>query len=82
MSKYTTQITLYELMADDFDWNISKSKKSRNGRGYDLQIFDYMGQKLLDEDDIHECAMESYAKACRQFLNFYETAKSRAEALS
>jgi hypothetical protein len=71
--KHTGEITLADLMAEDIDIWISKSKEF----GYDLQIDNDDG-KVLDEKGVHPYAMDSFADLCRRFLHFYDSAKARA----
>jgi hypothetical protein len=69
-------ITLYDLMAEDLDVWLVKSKDF----GFDLQIDDEVGKTIVDEKGIHPCAIESYAAMCRQFLKFYEKATTGVAA--
>lgn len=61
-------ITLYELMSEDLDVWICKNKTF----GFDLQIENEKGEKIVDEEAVHPYAMESYADMCRRFLHFYD----------
>lgn len=70
MSKSLNDVTLYELMAEDLDVWVSKSK----GHGFDMQIENEDGETIVNEKGVHPCAMESYAQMCRRFLSFYEAA--------
>lgn len=74
--KTTGDITLYDLMAEDLDVWVTKSK----GFGFDLQIDNEEGQTIVDEKGIHPFAMESYADMCRRFLHFYDAVKAKSEA--
>jgi hypothetical protein len=75
MNKFN-EITMYELMAEDLDVYVSKSK----GFGFDLQIDNEEGETVVDEKGIHPYAMESYADMCRRFLHFYDAVKAKSEA--
>jgi hypothetical protein len=70
-----TNITLYDLMAEDLDVWICKNKTF----GYDLQIDDKNGVTLVDEN-IHPVAAESFADLCRRYLAFYDNAVKREAA--
>lgn len=74
MNKFN-EITLYDLMAEDLDVYVTKSK----GFGFDLQIDNEEGETVVDEKGIHPYAMESYADMCRRFLNFYDKVKAKSE---
>jgi len=69
MNKTTiSDITLYELMGENFSAWLGKNKKF----GYDLFIegFDKDSPKI-EEEGIHPCAIDSFADFCKQFLYFY-----------
>jgi hypothetical protein len=66
--KTITNITLYDLMAEDMDVWITRNKDF----GYNLQIDDENGDTLIDDSFIHPCAAESLADFCRRYLNSYD----------
>lgn len=74
--KTLNDITLYDLMAEDLDVWVAKSK----GFGFDLEIENENGETIVDEKGVHPFAMESYADMCRRFLNFYDKVKAKTEA--
>ncbi|CAB4152188.1 hypothetical protein UFOVP685_27 [uncultured Caudovirales phage] len=65
-----TEITLYDLMAEDLDVWIKIDKKF----GFNLQIDDENGDILIDEEHIHPCAADSFANFCRRYLACYDRA--------
>jgi hypothetical protein len=69
-------ITLYDLMAEDLDVWVSKSK----GFGFGLQIDDEHGEPLVDEKGIHPAAADSFADFCRRYLASYDKANNQSEA--
>ena len=68
--KTMNDVTLYDLMAEDVDVWLTKSKDF----GFDLQIDDEEGSPLIDEKGIHPYAIDSFAALCRSFLSGYERA--------
>ncbi len=74
--KTLNQITLYDLMAEDLDIWISKSKKF----GFTMQIDDENGNLLVNEDHIHPCAADSFADFCRSYLASYDKASQQEAA--
>lgn len=68
--KKMTEITLYDLMAEDLDVWIVKGK----GFGFNLQIDDENGDILMDESDVHPNAAWSLADFCRRYLSVYDKA--------
>lgn len=68
--KTINEITLYDLMSEDFNIWVSKNKSF----GFDVEIESNKGNVVLEEKGIHPCAMESYAELCRAFLKFYDKA--------
>ncbi len=67
--KTMNQVTLYDLMAEDLDVWMKKSKD-----GFNLQIDDENGDILIDDEGIHPYAADSFADFCRRYLNAYENA--------
>lgn len=61
-------LTLYDLMAEDFSVWLGKNKSF----GYDLHL-DGMdsGSPEIKEEGIHPCAIDSMAEFCNRFLHFY-----------
>lgn len=74
--KHTDEITLEDLMAEDIDVWVTKSK----GFGFDLQMESEDGSIDIKQEGVHPYAMESFADLCRRFLHFYDSAKERCEA--
>jgi hypothetical protein len=68
--KTLQDITLYDLMAEDLDIWLTKSKSF----GYDLQIDDENCQEIVNEEGLHPYATESLADFCRKYLAFYDKA--------
>ena len=63
----TNNVTLYDLMAQDFELMLKKTSK-----GYDLLM---QGEhENVEEQNIHPYAVESFADVCRGFLKCYEAA--------
>lgn len=74
MNKFN-EITLSELMGEEFDVWVTRNKSF----GFDLQIDDENGQTVVDEKGVHPYAMESYADMCRRFLHFYDKVNAQLE---
>jgi hypothetical protein len=74
--KTLNEITLYDLMAEDLDIWISKSKQF----GFNLQIDDENQNPLVNEDHIHPCAADSFADFCRSYLASYDKASTQEAA--
>lgn len=63
-----TEITLYDLMAHDWDIWIGKGK-----HGYTVTLkSDHHHGVELKEKCIHPFAIDSFADLCRQFLSDYQ----------
>lgn len=73
--KTLNDVTLSELMAEDLEVWVTKSK----GFGFDLQIDNEEGETIVNEKGVHPFAMESYADMCRRFLHFYGAVKAKSE---
>lgn len=73
--KTLNDVTLSELMAEDLEVWVTKSK----GFGFDLQIDNEEGDTIVNEKGVHPFAMESYADMCRRFLHFYDAVKAKSE---
>jgi len=73
--KTISNVTLYELMAEDLDIWVSKSKEF----GFDLVIQNEEYETIVDEKEIHPFAMEAYADMCRRFLCFYDRVKAQSD---
>lgn len=72
--KSITQITLYELMAEDLDvW------LKHNNEGIDLQIDGEYGKNLVTEERVHPAAIDSFAAFCRQYLSSYDRVTKEIE---
>lgn len=66
--KTTSDINLYDLMSDDMTVWIKRNEKF----GFDLEIEDYDGHIMVNEEGIHKYAMESFAALCRRFVYRYD----------
>lgn len=73
--KTTSDITLYDLMAQELEVYVKKNKQF----GYDITIEFESGTELMHEEHMHPCAVESFAEFCKRFVHFYELANSRSE---
>ncbi len=60
-------ITLYQLMSEDLDVWVSRSKQ-----GFKIDIDDKDGNSLVSEKEINPCAADSFADFCRQYLASYD----------
>lgn len=76
MSRTICDVTLYDLMAEDFSVWVSKNKQF----GFDLQIEGDDAELAIEEKGIHPFAMESFADLCRRFLYFYDKVKAKEES--
>ncbi len=73
--KTLTEITLYDLMAEDLTIWITKNSKF----GFDLQIDnDENCTPLVNEKGVHPFAADSLALFCAQYLGSYERATKEA----
>lgn len=68
--KSISEITLYELMAEDISVWLCKNRKF----GFDLEIDGETWEPIVKEEKIHPCAAESFASFCRRYLDCYERA--------
>lgn len=66
--KDTSNITLYDLMAEDLSVWIKRNKKF----GFDLQIEGDDPTERVEISGVHSAAMESFSDFCRRFLHFYD----------
>jgi len=71
--KSISNITLYELMAQDLDVWVSRSNK----QGFKIEIDDEEGQSLVCDEPVHPYAMESFADFCRRYLSSYDRVIAR-----
>lgn len=69
-------VTLYDLMAEDLEVYVSKSK----GFGFDIEINNEMGESLVDSRGVNPCAADSFADFCRSYLASYEKSLRRLAA--
>ena len=74
--KTMNDVTLYDLMAEDLDVWVSKSKTF----GFALDIDDENGEPLVREESIHPCAADSFADFCRRYLHAYDNAAKEEAA--
>jgi hypothetical protein len=74
MSKSISNISLYELMAEDFSIHLGKNSKF----GYNLYLEGYENDSPeIEETEIHPAAIDSFAHICRRFLEQYERINKR-----
>ena len=66
--KTISEITLYDLMAEDLDVWVKKS----DGQGFDIEIDDENGEALIREHGVHRFASDSFADFCRRYLASYD----------
>jgi hypothetical protein len=66
-AKTLEDITLYELMGEEHSVWLGRNDKD----GFDIVIENESGQQII-EKQLHECAAESMAAFCRQYLAHYE----------
>lgn len=66
--KDTTNITLYDLMAEDLCVWVQRNKKF----GFDLHIEGDDPTERIEISGVHSHAMESFSDFCRRFLHFYD----------
>lgn len=73
MSKTTiTEITLYDLMAEDLDVWVTKNNKF----GFDVSIDDENGESVIHDKGVHPFAADSFADFCRRYLASYDKASN------
>ena len=71
--KHLTEMTLYDLMAEDLDVWVTAHKTF----GYNLEIDDENGEPLVREEGIHAFAADSFADFCRRYVASYEKANQQ-----
>jgi hypothetical protein len=71
MKTDTTQISLYDLMAEDFSVWVQRNPKF----GFDLCIEGDDAEERIEISGVHSYAMESFSDFCRSFLRFYDKLK-------
>lgn len=76
MSRNICEVTLYDLMAEDFTVWVGKNKQF----GFDLEIEGDDETLKIEESGVHPYAMDSFADLCRRFLHFYDKANSQEAA--
>jgi hypothetical protein len=74
MSKTLTDITLEQLMAEDYEVWVGKNRNF----GFDIQIDS--DKETVCLDGVHPFAMDSFADFCRQFLYSYDRCIQRGAA--
>jgi two-component SAPR family response regulator len=77
MTKSTGGVTLYDLMAEDFNVWLEKDKKY--GYNLHLESFDSKCMEVV-EDNICDDAIDGFAHVCRRFLHLYDKINGRAVA--
>lgn len=68
--KTITEITLYDLMAEDLELWITPNKDF----GINIEINNENGEPLMCALGIHPYAAKSFAVFCRKYLSGYENA--------
>lgn len=68
--KTLNDLTLFDLMAEDFSVWISKV----NECGFKLEIDNEDGESVVEEKCVHSCAADGFAVFCRQYLAAYDKA--------
>lgn len=77
MSRNICEVTLYDLMAEDFTVWVGKNKQF----GYDLHIEGYDNDSPeIEEEGVHPCAIDSFAEFCKKFLSQYERLQNKEAA--
>jgi hypothetical protein len=71
MSKNLSELTVYDLMGEDYNVWIKKNEKF----GYDLEIESDNPNERIKIEGIHNMAMESFSDFCKRFLRFYDEAQ-------
>jgi hypothetical protein len=68
--KNMSEVTLSDLMSEDFDVWVSRNTKF----GFNVDIDCKDGEPLAKEKGIHPYAADSLADFCRRYLKFYDVA--------
>lgn len=71
MKTESTEITLYDLMAQDMTVWVQRNKKF----GFDLLIEGDDPTDRIEISGVHSYAIESFSDFCRRFLYFYDQLK-------
>lgn len=66
------ELSIGDVMGEEMDVWMTKNKKF----GFDLEINNEDGEVIVEET-IHPCAVESFARFCKNFVHFYEQAIAR-----
>lgn len=66
--KSLSEISLHDLMAEDFSLYISKNKTF----GFDIELEGENKDMCISQKGVHLYAIESFASVCRQYLKFYD----------
>lgn len=75
--KNITEITLYDLMSEDFNVWLTKNKKF----GWNFEIDDEQYNPLMRVEGVHDFAVDSFADFCRVYLSCYEIARDKTGEL-
>ncbi len=75
MRNDTTQVTLYDLMAEDFSVWIKQNPKF----GFDLHIEGDDASESIEISGVHSDSMQSFSEFCRRFIYFYDRINSDVE---
>jgi hypothetical protein len=71
--KSTSNITLYDMMAQDLDVWMTRSSQL----GFKIEIDAQDGENLVCEDRIHPYAADSFADFCRSYLRSYDRVSNK-----
>lgn len=74
--KTVCDISLYDLMSEDFDIGLNKDKQF----GFNLELVDERGEEVVRDDSIHPYAVEGLADFCKRFLRAYDRANDEGLA--
>ena len=74
--KSIANVTLYELMSEDFDVWITKNKAF----GLDISLDNEEGETIALDKGVHKCAIEGFAEFCRKYLYVYDKVSKQEAA--
>jgi hypothetical protein len=75
MKNDMANVTLYDLMAEDFSVWIKQNPKF----GFDLCIEGDDPTERIEINGVHSAAMESFSDFCRRFVYFYDRIHEKEE---
>ena len=71
ISPSTEDMTVYDLMSDDYYPYITKNTKGE----YTFTIEDYQNNVVAENNDANTCVLDGFADFCRRFLISYDRIK-------